>query len=89
MLPDLHLDTIEPQLIHIVLSPNKVESVLETLPIGKASGPNAISNRILRELFSELSSPLCSVFNHSLYTGCVPISYKEANGTPVLTKGPI
>ena len=75
MLPDLHFDTAEPQLSHIVLSPYEVERVLETLPIGKASGPNAISNRILRELSSELSIPLCSLFNHSLHTGCVLISY--------------
>ena len=87
MLPDLHFDTIEPQLSHIVLSPNEVERVLETLPVGKASGPNAISNRILRELSSELSTPLCSLFNHSLHTGCIPISYKEANVTPVPQKG--
>ena len=71
----------------IVLSPNEVEIVLETLPVGKASGPNAISNRILRELSSELSTPLCSLFNHSLHTGCVPISYKEANVTHVPKKG--
>ena len=87
MLPDLHLDTIESQLSQIVLSPNEVERVLKTLPVCKASGPNAISNRILRELSSELSIPLCSLFNHSLHTGCVHISYKEANVTPVPKKG--
>ena len=81
VLPDLHFDTIEPELSHIVLSPNEVERVLETLPVGKACGPNAISNRIFRELSSELSTPLCSLFNHSFQTGCVPISYKEANVT--------
>ena len=89
VLPDLYLDIIEPQLSHIVLSPNEVERVLrvETLPIGKASGPNAISNRIHRELPSELSTPLCSLLNHSLHTGCVSIFYKEANVTPVPQKG--
>ena len=30
---------------------------------------------------------LCSLFNHSLHTGCVPISYKEANVTPIPKKG--
>ena len=44
VLADLHFDT---QLSHIVLSSIEVERVLETLPIGKASGSNAISNRIL------------------------------------------
>ena len=84
---DLHFDIIEPQLSHIALSPNEVERVLEALPVVKASGPNAISNRILQELSSELSTPLCSLFNHSLHIGCVPISYKEANVTPVTKKG--
>ena len=87
VLPDLHLDTIKPQLSHIILSPNEVERVLETLPIGNASGPNTISNRILWEFSSELSTPLCPLFNHSLHTGCIPISYKEANVTPVPKKG--
>ena len=68
VLPDLHLETIEPQLSHIVLSPNEVERVIETLPIGKASGPNTISNCILRELSCELSTPLCSLLYHSLHT---------------------
>ena len=76
-----------------LLNPHSVISFLvlmkwkETLPVGKASGPNAISYRILRELSSELSTPLCSLFNHSLHTECVPISYKEANVTPVPKKG--
>ena len=51
------LDTMERKLSHIVLRPNEVEIVLETLPICKATGPNGISNRVLRELSSELSSP--------------------------------
>ncbi|MCW4344426.1 MAG: reverse transcriptase domain-containing protein [Candidatus Thiodiazotropha endolucinida] len=87
VLPDIQLDAIESQLSQIVLSPYEVEKVLETLPLGKASGPNGLSNRILRELSSELSSPLCSFFNHSLHTGCVPTTYKEANVTPVPKKG--
>ena len=39
VLPDLHFDAIEPQLSRVVLSPIEVERVLETLPVGKASGP--------------------------------------------------
>ena len=74
------------QLSHIVLTPLKVESVLKTLTIGKASGPNELSNRILRELSCELSSPFCSRFNHSLRKGIVPSSYKEANVFPVPKK---
>ena len=71
----------------IVLSPIEVESVLKSLPLGKAAGPNGLSNRILRELACELSFPYCSLFNQSLRMGKLPITYKEANVCPVPKKG--
>ena len=40
---------IESTLNSIILTPLEVESVLKSLPIGKASGPNGLSNRILKE----------------------------------------
>ena len=58
--PNLHLD-------NIVFSQLEVESVLKTLVTGKASGTNGLSNRILRELSSELSIPFCSLSSISLY----------------------
>lgn len=70
-----------------MLAPAEVESILKILTVGKASGPNGLSNRILRELSCELSSPLCSLFNQSLRTGMVPTLYKEANVCPVPKKG--
>ena len=59
------------------------------MPISEAPGPNAISNRILRELANEFSTSLFSLLNHSLHTGYVPlrVSYKEANVTSVPKKG--
>ena len=53
---------------------------------GKAAGPNGLSNRILRELPCELSSPFCCLFNPSIRTRTFPISYKEANVCPVPKK---
>ena len=53
-------------LSYIVVTCDEVESVLKTLPISKATGPDGIDNCILRELAHELSSPLCSFFNQSL-----------------------
>ena len=55
--PNRHLD-------NIVFSRLEVESVIKTLVTGKASSPNGLSNRILRELSSKLSIPFCSLFNH-------------------------
>ena len=58
VLPELPPSATYTQLSLIVLTPLEVESVLKTLTIGKAFGPNELSNRILREL-CELSSPFC------------------------------
>ena len=87
--PDLIPPALNTELNTIILTPIEVESVLKTLIVGKASGPNGLSNRILNELSSQLSSPLCSLFNQSLQTGYLPESYKEANVSPVPKKGDV
>ncbi|MCG7870185.1 MAG: hypothetical protein JAY74_27935 [Candidatus Thiodiazotropha taylori] len=85
--PDLIPLALNSELNTIILTPLEVESVLKTLTIGKASGPNGLSNRILKELSSQLSTPFCSLFNQSLRTGHLPAFYKEANVCPVPKKG--
>ena len=72
VLPDLMPSVINSELNTIVLTPLEVESVLKTLTVGKASGPNGLNNRILKELSSELSFPFCSLFNQSLEAGTLP-----------------
>ena len=59
---------------------------MKTLVVGKASGPNGVNNRILKELSREISQPLCSLFNYSLQTCTVPNSWKESNVCPVPKK---
>ena len=86
-LPDLPPPTYNTTLNRIVITNLEVKSALQTLKTGKASGPNGLSNRILRELSSELSHPLCCLFNKSLQSGIVPSSYKEANVCPIHKKG--
>ena len=65
------------------LTPAEIEVILKSLPIGKAAGPDGISNRILRELAVKLSYPLCSLFNQSLQTGTFPDSCKLSNVSPI------
>ena len=86
IIPTLPAATVLTPLNNIILSPLEVESVLKTLPLAKATGPNGLSNRILRELSKELSIPYCSLFNQSLRAGIVPSSYKEANVCPIPKK---
>ena len=67
--------------------PPPIPTALQTLKVGKASGPNGLNNRNLRELSSQLASPFCSFFNQSLRLGIMPASYKEVNVCPVPKKG--
>ena len=84
--PDIPILT-NSHLSSIVLTPQQVQSVLQKLPVGKASGPDGISNRVLRELSNVLSPLLCNLFNKSLSTCTVPDIWKEANVCAVFKKG--
>ena len=87
VIPNLPAATVITPLNSIILSPLEVESVLKSLLVAKASDPDGLSNRVLRELSKELLVPYCSLFNQSLRVGTVPSSYKEANVFPVPKAG--
>ena len=56
---------------------DEVESVLKALQTGKASGPDAINNIILKELAKPLSFPLSDLFDASLIKEQVPALRKH------------
>ena len=62
--------------VHILdaihLNANEVCSILKTLPLGKACGPDSINNRIMKETAESISEPLTNLFNKSLETSRVP-----------------
>ena len=87
ILPQLPPASYNTQLSSIVLTPLEVESILQTLKTGKASGPNGLNNRVLKELSKELSTPFCTLFNQSLQCGIFPKTYKDAHVSPVPKKG--
>ena len=70
----------------VQFNPYEVETVLKSLKTGKASGPDSINNRILKELSQPLSQPLCDLFNFSIVTGKVPDIWKQANISPIFKK---
>ncbi|MEW8542945.1 MAG: endonuclease/exonuclease/phosphatase family protein, partial [Candidatus Thiodiazotropha sp.] len=75
------------RLNRIILTPDEVKIVLKSLPLGKASGPDGVNNRILKELADILSLPFCDLFNQSLALGEVPESWKRSHVTPVPKSG--
>ena len=86
VLPALPEPSYLTSLSSIAFDPQEVEEILKTLKTDKASGPDGLSNRILKELSHELSSPLCSLFNKSLSLGKFPSPYKDANVTLYIRK---
>ena len=57
VLPELPEPSYLTSLSSIAFDPQEVEEILRTLKTDKASGPDGLSNRILKELSHELSSP--------------------------------
>ena len=82
--PDITLP--EHSLNFLSSSPFEVETMLKSLQLGKATGPDAINNRVLKELAKPLSFPLSDLFNFSLTSGKVPLIWKVANVTPIFKK---
>ena len=64
-----------------------VKKLLQNLKVNKASGPDRIPNRVLKELSEELAPILTLIFNQSLTTGTIPCDWGNALITPVFKKG--
>ena len=86
VLPDL----IEPpyeQLHTIDITSSDVRDTLRSLNVSKASGPDLISPRLLKEGADQLCLPLSIFFNKLILFGRFPQAWKFANVTPVFKKG--
>ena len=59
---------------------------MNNLNIHKASGPDGLIARVLKECSSEISTMLALIFNESLAQGTVPDDLQQANVAPVLIK---
>jgi hypothetical protein len=64
-----------------------VQKLLCNLNTNKAAGPDNLSPRFLKEVSTELSPLLTSLFQKSLVEGQVPSQWRTANVTPVFKKG--
>ena len=71
----------------IVISARKVCRVLRSLKTDKASGPDGIPNRFLKEFADELAPVLCRLYRLILISCTYPPSWKHALVQPVPKKG--
>ena len=73
-------------LSHITITENEVEDILKIQDTSKATGPDLLNPRLLKEAYSILKYPFCRLFNLSLEQGRFPSDWKNANVTPVFKK---
>ena len=77
----------EPIISELNLSPEDVLVCLRTLDVNKATGPDGISPRLLKETAHRISPSLSTLFNQSLDSGSLPEEWKLVNIIPVFKKG--
>ena len=71
----------------VTVDPNGVLKLLNTLKIQKASGPDGLSARGLKECSSEIVPILALIYNETLAQGTVPDDWRQANVAPIFKKG--
>ena len=81
-LTELQIDGLR----HILITEAEVEDMLTILDTSKATGPDCINPRLLREATPVLKYLLCKLFNISLSLSSFPSEWKLANVTPVFKK---
>ena len=72
---------------NITVDPKGVAKLLDRLNVRKASGPDGLNARVLKECSNEISSILALIYNESLARGDVPDEWRQANVSPVFKKG--
>ena len=85
--PTDQVNNVQTRLDSVSLSAQEVNDILRNLKPFKASGPDGISNRFLKEVATEISEPLCDLFNASLSSSKFPSPWKLANVCAVYKKG--
>ncbi|CAJ1050811.1 hypothetical protein Bbelb_118400 [Xyrichtys novacula] len=63
--------------------PKDVRNILRKLDPGKATGPDEIPTRVLKECAAELASPLCPLFQLLFSRGLLPDQWKTARVIPI------
>ena len=85
-LPPLRAVT-QSRLHKIDTNSDDVRKFLLGLDVGKASGPDGISTRLLKNISDSVCHQLSDLYNFSLSTGEFPSLWKQANVTPIYKKG--
>ena len=69
------------------LTVQKFFSLLSKLCKSKATGPDRISARLLREYADLVASSVCAIFNRSIVSGVFPTEWKSTKVIPLFKQG--
>ena len=88
--PDLPKSVVGDMVIGIRtvgVSVETVRSLLKTLDVNKATGPDGIGNKILKHCADSLCTPIAIVAQLSLDQGIFPLAWKMSHVVPIFKKG--
>jgi hypothetical protein len=85
-LPSLGLSP-HPDMHNFTVTAKGVYKLLRDLDPYKATGPDKIPTRFLKDYAEELSPSLALIFQASLNQGQIPTDWRQANVTPIFKKG--
>ena len=71
----------------LFVTPEMIAKKIKKMKDNKSSGVDGIPPKLLKEIVSQISTPLAKLFNLSLEDGILPSEWKEANITPLFKKG--
>ena len=75
------------RLSNISCSVDEIKTLIDILNPNKASGPDGISNKMLKPVAQEVAQPLSILFNRSFREGKFAESWKHSNVIPLPKKG--
>jgi hypothetical protein len=84
--PDIG-DGSAPDLPSITITTPGVEKLLRDLKVNKASGPDNIPARVLKECSTAIAPILQKIFQKSINSGTLPTDWLSANVSPIYKKG--
>ena len=85
-LPDVPYNADRDSLDNIETSPGEVLDMLTSIKLHKATGPDDVSPRMLKEAAVSIAPSLSKLINMSLQKGIFPTIWKQANVIPVHKK---
>jgi len=76
-----------PDIPRLSIDVHGMHKLLTQLKVSKASGPDGLPNRVLKELANQLAPVLTILFQQSIEINTLPEDWRNANVTPIFKKG--